>query len=521
MTLEDRAELGFTTDQDTDSDETQAIEDSTTDGLTPDALLVEDAPHQASVVAQPAEDSVILVHEPDLSVLDVRPGPGRPREYHFPRFERIKLSNGLTVVHAHVPGRALLAAQLLLRGGGWTEPGDRAGVTVLTGRAMPEGTRKRDANAFIEAAERLGAEIHADATWETLSASVEVPKSRFGQALALLAEMVSEPAFPGEEVERLRDERLNDLMQAWSDPRRRSERVFPETIFTPQTPYSRPLGGVRESVSRLDRDAVVERHGQMLTAANATLVVAGDLTGIDLARLAEESLGGFGGGSAPSTAAPGPAVGRDGRRIVLVDKPDAPQSELRLGHIGVARHTADFHSLSVLNAILGGTFGSRLNRVIREELGYSYGIHSTFDMRGHAGPFVIRTAVETAVTVPAILETMRIVRDFCEAEVESDELNAARDYLVGVFPLRFESAGQVASALGGLIVFDLPDDELDRYRPAVGAVSGPDILNSASRHIRPDEMSIVVVGDAKQVEAPLRDAGLGDVELVPYDAAAG
>ena len=135
-------------------------------------------------------------HPLDLSVLDVRPGPGRPREYHFPRFERFTLSNGLTVVHAHVPGRALLAAQLLLPGGGWTEPADQAGVTVLTARAMTEGTRRRDAIDFIEAAERLGAEIHADATWETLSASVEVPRSRFGDALALLAEMVARAGVP-------------------------------------------------------------------------------------------------------------------------------------------------------------------------------------------------------------------------------------------------------------------------------------------------------------------------------------
>lgn len=524
MTLEDQPEKGFTTDQDLGTD-TDATGEQPTEGLTPDALLANELPESATVVAPPARDSLILVHEPDLSVLDVRPGPGRPTEYHFPRFERLTLGNGMTVVHAHVAGRALLAAQLLMRGGGWTESADQAGVTVMTGRAMTEGTRKRDANEFIEASERLGAEIHAESTWETLSASVEVPRSRFGQALELLAEMVSEPAFPADEVERLRDERLNDLTQAWSDPRRRAERVFPETIYAASTPYSRPLGGVRSTVARLDRDAVAQRHSEILDPARATLVVAGDLTGMDLARVAEETLGSVAAASAAATAnasAPPVDVETAGpRRIILVDKPGAPQSELRIGHVGVARSTADFHALSVLNAILGGTFGSRLNRVLREELGYTYGIHSSFDMRRFAGPFVIRTAVETAVTVPALLETLRIVREFCAAEVDADELAAARDYLVGVFPLRFEGAAQVASALGGLIVFDLPDDELDRYRPAVAGITAADILNAATRHIRPDELSIVVVGDAKEVQMSLRDAGLGDVEFVAADAAAG
>jgi zinc protease len=517
VTLEDQAEKGFATDQDVVAEAEHPADDN--GALTPDNLVGDDAPRDATVVAPPAEDAVILVHDSDLSILDVRPGPGRPREYHFPRFERMTLANGLNVVHADVPGRALLAAQLLLPGGGWSEPADQAGVTVLTGRAMPEGTRSRDANEFIEASERLGAEIHAEATWETLSASVEVPRSRFGPALALLAEMVTEPAFPSDEVERLRDERLNDLMQAWADPRRRAERVFPEAIYSSDTPYVRPLAGIKETVGKIDRDAVVERHAQLIDASRATLVVAGDLTGIDLAQLAEEHLGGLSALESAATSAPQEAVALPGRRVVLVDKPGAPQSELRIGHVGVSRRTTDFHALSVLNAILGGTFGSRLNRVIREELGYSYGIHSSFDMRRQEGPFAIRTAVETAVTVPAILEIMRIVRDFRDAEVQDDELTAARDYLVGVFPLRFESAAQVASALGGLIVFDLPDDELDRYRPQVAAVSARDILSAAARHIRPDDLSIVVVGDAAQVEMALRDAGLGDVQLVPYDAA--
>jgi zinc protease len=512
MTIEDEAEKGFLTDQDVLADVPEANEDTTSEGLAPE-------PESAAVIAPTEEAPKAVEHGPDLSVLDVRPEPGAPREYHFPRFERAQLSNGVTVVHAHLPGRALLAAQLILAGGGWTEPRDQAGVTVLTGRAMPEGTKKRDGVAFIEASERLGAEIHADASWESLSATLEVPRSKFGPALALMAEMAFEPAFPGEEVDRLRDERMNDLLQAWSDPRRRAERVFPETIFAADTPYSRPLAGIQTTVRPLDRDAVAARHAQLVEPSTATLVVAGDLDGVPLLELAEEHLGQRPSATAGSSGADGASVMANpaGARIVLVDRPSAPQSELRIGHVGVPRKNPDFHQISVLNAILGGTFNSRLNRVIREEKGYSYGIHSSFEMRRRAGPFAVRCAVETAVTVPALVETLRIVREMTEIPPTSDEMNVARDYLVGVFPLRFETSGQVAAALSGLVVFDLPDDELDRYRPAVAAVDADAVAEAASRNIRPNELSVVIVGDASQVEGPLRDAGLGEVTVVSAD----
>ena len=513
MTIEDPAEKGFITDQ----DELLAVDDGdmeTVDGLAPE-------PASAAVIAPiAAPNSAPPAHGPDLSILDVRPTPGPPREYRFPSFERAKLSNGLTVVHAHVPGRALLAAHLIFPGGGWSEPPEQAGVTVLTGRAMLEGTRRRNAVEFIEASERLGAEIHADASWESFTATIEVPRSRFGPALALLAEMCSEPAFPEEEVERLRGERMNDLLQAWSDPRRRAERVFPQTIYAPGTPYGRPLAGIQSTIRPLDRDAIVERHRQLLDPSAATLVVTGDLAGVSLLEVAEEHLGQLANASPGAQTDLGLTVAAhpDGARVVLVDRPSAPQSELRIGHVGVARKTPDFHAIAVLNAILGGTFNSRLNRVIREEKGYSYGIHSAFDMRRRAGPFAVRCAVETAVTVPALVETLRIVHEMTELAPESDELNTARDYLVGVFPLRFESAAQVAAALSGLVIFELPDDELDNYRPSVAAVDADAVMDAARRNIRPTEMSVVIVGAASEVEGPLRDAGIGEVTVIPADA---
>jgi zinc protease len=454
-----------------------------------------------------------------LGVLDKRPSAAAPREYHFPRFERHSLDNGLGVVTAHVPGRPLLTAQLVIRGdagGGVTsERSDLGGVTVMMARALSEGTKRRDAVALIEAAERLGAELSADAGWDSIAAGVEVPRSRLEAALALLAEMALEPSFPENEVARLREERLNDLKQAKADPRRRIERVFPEQLYAAGSAYARPLAGIEDSVARIDREAVAARHAELMRPGAATLLVAGDLSDLDVdARIAAAFSDWPTAAAAPATP-PIPVQPRAGTpRIVLVDRPGSPQSEVRIGHLGLPRKVPDFHAIAVMNTILGGLFNSRLNRLLREERGYTYGVHSAFDFRRSAGPFVVRCAVQSEVTVPAVQEILTVLTGMRDDPATTEELTLARDYLVGVFPLRFETAGQVAAALGGLVVFELPEDELDSYRPRVAAVTADDVQATARAHVRPDDATIVLVGDAASFESQLRDAGLGEISVI-------
>ena len=456
-----------------------------------------------------------------LAVLDQRPAPGQPRHYDFPDFERSRLPSGLEVLRCHVPGRPLLQAQLLVRGdaggGGTSEAADRAGATVLAARAMSEGTERRDAVAFVEAAERLGAEMGAAAGWDSLAVHIEVPRAHLADAMMLFAEMALQPSFPDREVERLRDERLNDLQQVMADARRRAEKAFPAVVYADGAAYARPLGGVEETVAPIDRDVVAARHAALLRPQGCTLIVCGDLEGVPLDGIVDAAFGDWT-ATGPAVASPqAPDRAGTGRRVVLVDRPGAPQSEVRVGHVGVPRHIDDFHALSVTNALLGGLFNSRLNMLLREERGYTYGVHSGFDMRRAAGPFAVRCAVESDVTAPAVVDIMAELERLHVDAVEDAELTAARDYLIGVFPLRFETSAQVAGALSGIVVQDLPDDELDRYRPAIAEVSAEDVRAAAEAHIHPAAASIVVVGDVEKFEGPLREAGYGDVEIVQDD----
>jgi predicted Zn-dependent peptidase len=447
-------------------------------------------------------------------VVATRPTPGTPRPYDFPAVERSQLTNGVRLVVANLPGRPLVSASLSLRNGASDEPAAHAGATVMAARALSEGTRRFDAIALVEASERLGASLHADAGWDAMSVSVDVPAARFEAALELLAEMALSPTFPASEVERLRDERLNDLLQARADPRRRADEAFAETIYEAASPYHRPSGGTRETVGELTPARLRAAYERGLDPARAALIVGGDLSGIDVHAIAERLLGTWGPAMGAGTSGRVVDAGAVRERFVrVIHRPGAVQTEIRIGHPGAPRRIEDFHALSVMGAILGGLFNSRLNMKLREEKGYTYGAGAGFDLRRAAGPFAARAAVNTEVTVPAVADFLAELDRMRDAAVTEDELRAARDYLVGVFPLRFETPGPVVGALSGIFVHDLPDDELARYRPAIEAVTVDDVKSVAERRIHPDRAAILLVGDADAFGAELEAAGFGSVSV--------
>jgi zinc protease len=450
-------------------------------------------------------------------VVAERPTPGEPRPFQFPRFERRQLSNGLSVIAVDLPGRALVTASLVLPSGAVDEPQEQGGVTSLMARALTEGTKHHDAIGLTEAAERLGASLHAEAGWDGMSVSIDVPAERLGQALALVAEDASEPTFPAADVERMRDERLNDLLQAKADPRRRADDAFVNTIYAPGVPYGRPSGGTEATVPGLDSAAVAALHARRFDPARMTLIVGGDLRGLDggdVWSIAESRFRGWAANpDAESPKKPVITAARNERIVRVIHRPGSVQTEIRIGHVGVPRLIPDFHAVSVMSAILGGLFNSRLNRKLREEKGYTYGAGAGFDMRRGPGPFAMRAAVNTEVTIPAIQDSLAELARMREAPPTTDELQLARDYLVGVFPLRFETPPAVVAAIAGLVIHGLPWDELDRYRPAIEAVTDADVGSVASRHIRPDELAIVLVADADAILPSLEAAALGPITV--------
>ena len=421
----------------------------------------------------------------------------------------------------HLPGRPLVSASLVLPTGAVDEPADEAGATVLAARALSEGTEHYDAIALIEATERLGASLHAEAGWDSMTAGLDVPAERLPQAMELIAELLLHPTFPLVEVERLRDERLNDLLQAKADPRRRVEEALISTIYATASPYHRPAGGTTDTVERLGPESLRRRLDRWArsSASHARrrrrpgrAGCAGDR------RTALRRLGREHGVRRPQARSWTPPRRRAGS-CGSIHRPGSVQTEIRVGHRGLPRRIPDFHAVSVMSAILGGLFNSRLNMKLREEKGYTYGASAGFEMRRGAGPFAARAGVNTDATIPAILDTLAELTRMRDTDVTDAELAAARDFLIGVFPLRFETASAVVGALAGLVVHGLPVDELIGYRSRIEAVDPAAIGAAARAHLDLDGAAIVLVGDVDAFGPALEAEGLGRIVIEPDDVA--
>ena len=443
----------------------------------------------------------------------MRPAPGAPRPYHFPDFVRRELPNGLTVWVVEVPGAAVVNVHLLVDAGAAAEEEAHGGVAALTAQLLVTGTARLDASAFAEATEMLGIEVSSESSWDSARAAFQSLPQHMTPGLALLAEMVLQPRFDPGEFERLKAERLADILQARADPGRLADEMFLRHLYDAGTPYRRLSAGTPESVESIGLEDVRAHHEVHWRPSNAHLIVAGPADPEEVFAAATEHLGAWQ-GSGPGHRTFEPRAS-GGRRIVLVDRPGSVQSELRVGQLGIDRRSPRYFPAMVLGAMLGGVFGSRLNLRLREELGYTYGARAGFDPRRATGPFSAAAAVQTEVTADALREMVGLLSTVRDAAPDDTELHEVRDYLVGVFPLRFETTGGVAVAIEPLAVYGLPDDWWQVYRARLEGVGADDVLDAARDLLRPDDYLMLVVGDADKVRAELEATGLAALEDAP------
>ncbi len=333
-------------------------------------------------------------------------------------------------------------------------------------------------------------------------------------AFELLGEVIRTPAFRVREVQRLKAERQAELMQLRAEPRGLADELFASFLYNPDSRYARSEGGDDKSVDAIERDHVLGFHESRYLPGAVTVIVVGDVDVAKAEELTRRAFGDWKGGTPERVSADDLPTTRD-RAVHVIAKPDAPQSELRIGHVGIPRNHPDFFQTNVMNAVLGGLFNSRINLNLREAHGYTYGAFSSFEWRRQAGPFGVHTAVKSDITDAAAREILHEIDRMRAEPVTSEELSLATSYLDGVFPIRFESTSSIAAALAVLVIHGLPEDYYDRYRERVRALTSEQLLEAAKRHLHPDSLQMVVVGDPAAVRQSLEAMHFGP--LTVYD----
>jgi zinc protease len=444
------------------------------------------------------------------------PKPAAALAMNLPVPQTFKLNNGMTVMLVESHNLPMLAANVAVLGGiGASKTPGLAGFTTAM---LQEGTESRDALKLADDVDQIGATLRTGATFDASAITVSALSRNASAAFDLLSDVTLHPAFRDADIERIRKTRLTNLIQEKDNPGLLANKFLYRTLYGDQHPYAYLETGTEESNKSATRDDLAGYYKAVFAPSNTALVVAGDITLAQLKTLAEKSFGGW--TATAATPAIPEAPSAVARKIVLVNKPGANQTMLRVGQIGVARNSPDYVPIRVMNNALGGQFSSRINLNLREVHGYTYGAFSGFQFRRGAGPFQIGGAIRTDVTAPAISEIFKEVDRMRTSEVTPDELAVARDAYARSLSSEFESSARVANSIGTLFVYGLPSDYYRTLPSQIEAVTAADVARVAREHLSPESMVVVGVADDVKVQPEVAKLNLGDTVAVDSNGAA-
>lgn len=440
------------------------------------------------------------------------PALGDLPTFQFPPIERRRLPSGLriwTVEHRAVP---LITLLVLVRRGAAADPPGVEGLAAIVGDLLDEGCGDLDALALHEALGRIGAQLDTEVGSDATLMGLTVLSRFADRGVGLVAEMLREPRLDDRDFERVRDLRLNRLVQIRDMPPALADRAFTEILYGAH-PYGHLAIGSERSLRALTREHVTAFHGAAYVPANVTVIAAGDGSHDELAALVERSFGDWMSGNGQPAAddsvlaVPAPP----GTRLGVLHRAGSAQSELRIGHISVSRSHPDYLQLLVLNMVLGGQFVSRINMNLREDKGYTYGARTGFEARRGPGPFLLQASVQSEATAAAIHESLSEIAAIRGTRpVTRDELETGRAALTRGYPRNFETAEQVARAAAQMALHDLPDDYYSTFVPRVLAIDEADVTAAAGRHLDPSRLLTVIVGDRDRIGPTLASLELGD-----------
>ncbi len=439
------------------------------------------------------------------------PEPGPAPILSLPIPTAFKLSNGLQVFLAEQHNLPIVSANVIVLSGSDRNSPDQPGLASFTSEMLDEGTQKRSSLKIAADADQIGASISTGSTTDLSYVAMRTLKRNADTAFELVSDILLNPSFDPAEVERIRNDRLTHILQQKDNPGALAIRAFYSAVYGPNHPYGYTEVGTEKSNLTLTRELILRFYQTGYGPASSALVVAGNITESEIRTLADKY---FGKWKPAEFSSRMPAVdARPARRIVIVEKPDTPQTVLRIGHVGVARAHPDYVALDVMNAALGGLFSSRINLNLREKHGYTYGASSTFMFRRGAGPFLVGTAVQTDATAAAIVEIFYEIERMRESKLDPEELKTAKEAIARSLPGLFETTSLTASSFGQLFVHNLPLDYYTDLTGQIEEVSAGKVQQVAREHLKPEQAIIVAVGDRRKIEPQLRKLNLGPLEI--------
>lgn len=482
----------------------------------PGKKRIDDPPRAGGMATASASDNSGRMA--DESWRSTQPAAGPSPSILLPTPSRFTLDNGLTVIVAEQHQLPIIAASVVTLGGTGANPANHPGLAAFTAAMLQEGTHRRTAAQLADDAAQLGSSLRTEAGRDTTVAALTMLRSNSETALALLADVVQQPRLDAKDVERVRRLRDGELAQAKSDPSQVARAVLLGALYGPQHPYGFPDAGTRRSNARLAPVDLEHFWRDRYKPALSALVLAGDVTVDEAKGLANRHFGAWHGSAEAVPAKSASAVPFvPGQRILLVDRPDAPQSDVLIGLPGVTRSSPDYVPLEILNNVMGGLFSSRLNMNLREEHGYTYGAFSAFRESRATGYFFCGAAIRSDVTAPGMHEMLDELTRIHTVPPSDDELKLAQGAFAQSLAGLFETSELTSKTAADLFVYDLPPDYYAKLPAQAYAVTAAQVPALADRYLDPAAQKVVVVGDGKKVEAAIAKLGAGKVERVDDD----
>ena len=437
-------------------------------------------------------------------VREAPPASATPRDIAFPPVERVTVAGGLELDMVEWRQLPVVYLELVIKSGSATDPANLPGLAAFVAEMLKEGTRTKSSAELAEAIDFLGAQFGTSAESDHLRISMRVVSAQLPEALALLTEIVTSPAFSEEELGKLKRRELDRLALSAEEPDWLAERAYYRVIYGDH-PYAR-TDTTPEAVQRVTRRDLAAWHRTHVVPGNAFLMVVGD---IDRAAVKTSIGAAFARwrGRAPATRPATAPPTRTARDVLIVDRPGSAQSIIHIGNLAMPRSSAEWIRMRVANQVLGGGAASRLFVDLRERRSFTYGAYSDVDERVQVGAFTASSSVRTEVTAAAVGAFFEHLDRIVTEAPPADELANAARFLSDSFPLRIDTPGKIASYVADLRIFGLPDDYWDTYRSAISAVTPAEALSAARAHITPETAAIVIVGEASQFEEALRAYG--------------